>query len=83
LGALRYESCIDKEVFLIQLLRAQMQKNVKIVLEQPFSLLSHELNIGFIIQTLDALHIDYQDILILDLIHQEAQYKEKRCHIEK
>jgi len=83
LASLRYEECSEKEIFLVQLIRAAIQKDVKIVIEQPFTFLEHEPDVNFITEALDALLISYQDVFIVDLKHQEAHYKETTCHIEK
>ncbi len=82
IAQLRYEACSDKEMFFVQLIRASIQKDAKIIIEQPFMLLSEEMNLDFILESLDALRIEYGRVLIIDLIHQENYYREGRCHIE-
>ncbi len=83
LASLRYDECSQKEIFLIQLIRADIQKDVKIVIEQPFTFLEHEPDLNFITDTLDKLLISYEDVFIVDLKHQQAHYKETACHIKK
>lgn len=82
LADLRYDICSEKEIFYVQLIRAHMQKNAKIVIDQPFSFLAEEMDLGFILDALDCLMISYQEVLIIDLIGQKSHYKETACHIE-
>ena len=83
LAPLRYDTCSDKEIFYVQLIRAFVLKGAKIVIDQPFVFLTEENNINFILDALDALLIPYQQVIILDLAHQESHYKESSCHIEE
>lgn len=79
----RYNVCSDKEIFYVQLIRAHMQKNAKIVIDQPFAFLAEEVDLGFIFTALDRLMIAYEEVLIIDLLGQKSHYKETACHIEK
>lgn len=83
ISLLRYEACSDKEIFLVQVIRASIQKEAKIIIEQPFMLLSSEIDLDFIFDALDTLCIPYERVLIIDLKHHENYYKESRCHIIK
>lgn len=83
IAALRYEACSEKEIFFIQLIRAHMQKDAKIVIDQPFVFLAEEMDLSIILDALDRLLISYQDVLIIDLMHQQSHYRESACHIEK
>lgn len=83
ISLLRYEACSDKEIFLVQVIRASVQKEAKIIIEQPFMLLSSEIDLDFIFDALDMLSVPYERVLIIDLKHQENYYKESRCHIIK
>jgi ABC-type lipopolysaccharide export system ATPase subunit len=79
----RYDICSEKEIFYVQLIRAHMQKNAKIVIDQPFAFLAEEVDLGFIFTALDRLMIAYEEVLIIDLTGQKSHYKETACHIEK
>ena len=79
----RYDVCSDKELFYVQLIRAHMQKNAKIVIDQPFAFLAEEVDLEFIFSALDRLMIAYEEVLIIDLLGQKSHYKEIACHIEK
>lgn len=83
LASWRYDVCREKEIFYVQLIRARMQKDAKIVIDQPFAFLAEEMDLEFIFTALDRLMIDYQDILIIDLSGQKNRYKETACHIEE
>jgi len=83
LAAWRYDVCREKEIFYVQLIRAHMQKDVKIIIDQPFSFLAEEMDLAFILTALDRLMISYEDVLIIDLIGQKSHYKETACHIEE
>ncbi len=83
LAPLRYDACSDKDIFYIQLIRAFVQKGDKIIIDQPFVFLAEENSINFILDALDALLIPYQQVLIIDLEHQQSHYKEVSCHIEE
>ena len=83
LAPLRYDACSDKEIFYVQLIRAFVLKSAKIVIDQPFVFLAEENSINFILDALDALLVPYQQVIILDLKHQESHYKESSCHIEE
>ncbi len=82
LRALRYDACSDKEIFYVQLIRAFVRKGAKIIIDQPFVFLAEETSINFILDALDALFIPYQQVIIIDLEHQQSHYKEISCHIE-
>ncbi len=79
----RYDICSEKELFYVQLIRAHMQKDAKIVIDQPFAFLAEEVDLGFIFTALDRLMIAYEEVLIIDLLGQKSHYKETACHIEK
>lgn len=81
IAMLRYEACSDKEIFLVQLIRACIKKDVRIIIEQPFLLLGDEFNLDFVFNALDTLNIACERVLVVDLIHQKNYYQEDRCHI--
>ncbi len=81
LAILRYEACSNKEIFLVQLIRACIQKDVKIIIEQPFMLLSDAIDLNNILGSLDKLGIAHERVLIIDLKHQEKFYEESGCRI--
>jgi len=83
LALLRYEVCSAKEIFLVQLIRACIQKSARIIIEQPFMFLNDEINLNFLFDALDALDVSWERIRIIDLKHQENYYEEDRCHIIK
>lgn len=83
IASLRYENCSAKEKFYVQLLRANILKDAKVIIEQPFMLLAEEMSIEFILNALQRLNISYDRVSIIDLIHQQSNYKEPQCHIEK
>ena len=83
LSALRYDVCSEKEIFFVQLIRAHMQKDAKIIIDQPFAFLAEEMDLEFILTALDRLMISYEDVLIIDLTGQKSHYKETACHIEE
>lgn len=83
ISQLRYESCSNKEIFLVQIIRACIQKDAKIIIEQPFILLNEEASLDFIFETLDMLGIAHERVLVIDLQHQENYYKESGWHIIK
>lgn len=83
IASLRYEACSEKVIFLVQVIRACIQKDAKIIIEQPFILLSDEIDLNFIFDALDSLHVSYDRVLIIDLMHQKDYYEENRCHIIK
>lgn len=80
---LRYEKCSEKEIFYTQLIRASVIKNAKIIIDQPFVFLPDEMDLNFLSDALDTLFIAYDDVMIIDLLHQVSHYKESLCHIEK
>jgi ABC-type nitrate/sulfonate/bicarbonate transport system ATPase subunit len=83
LAAWRYDICSEKEIFFVQLIRAHMQKDAKIVIDQPFAFLAEEMDLEFILTALDRLMISYEEVLIIDLTGQKSHYKETACHIEE
>lgn len=83
IAALRYDVCSEKEIFFTQLIRACLKKDAKIVIDQPFSFLADEMDLSFILDALDRLLVSYQDVIIIDLKHQQSHYKESACHIEE
>ena len=83
IAPLRYENCSAKEKFYVQLIRANILKDAKIIIEQPFMLLAEEMSIHFILDALGRLNIPYERVRIIDLVHQENNYKEPQCRIEK
>ncbi len=83
IASLRYDVCSKKDIFYVQLIRAFEKKGAKIVIDQPFSFLTEENNINFILDALDVLLIPYQQVVIIDLKNQQSRYKEISCHIER
>lgn len=83
IASLRYDACSEKEIFFTQLIRARLKKDAKIVIDQPFLFLADEMDLGFLLDALDLLLVPYQDVLIIDLTHQQSHYKESACHIEE
>ena len=83
IALLRYEAFSEKVIFLVQIIRACIQKDAKIILVQPFSFLGSETDLDFIFDTLGTLHVSWDRVLIIDLMHQKSYYQESRCHIIK
>lgn len=83
IASLRYDVCSTKEIFYAQLIRANMLKDAKIIIEQPFIFLAEEMSIDFILDALRRLNISFNKVQIIDLTHQETYYKESQCRIKK
>lgn len=83
LSLLRYNKCEANDIFYVQLARAAMLDDDKIILDQPLSFLAQSSEKSFIYEALERLNISYDRVIILDLIHLESFYKEGPCHIEK
>lgn len=79
----RYVSCSIQEKFLAQLIRANMRKDAKIIIEQPFHLLDEQMDVDFILNAMKKLHIKEEDVHIIDLKHMQAYYEETQCLIKK
>ena len=79
----RYTSCNAQEKFYAQLIRANMFKDTKIIIEQPFHLLDKHVSIDFIFSALKHLNIDITRIHILDLEHMKTHYEGSLCLIKK
>ena len=74
---------LDKEYFLLQLIRSTMDQAKKILIDSPFLMVSIEKDLSFILKSCELLNINMNDLFIVDLISQETKYKEEICHIER
>jgi len=83
IASYRYISCNAQEKFLTQLIRANMLKDAKIIIEQPFHLLDEHLNVDLILSTMEKLKIDIHRVHIIDLKHMQAYYEGGKCLIKK
>jgi len=79
----RYVDCSTQEKFYAQLIRANMMKDAKIIMEQPFRLLDEQIKVSFILNALEKLNIDTSRLHILDLQHMQPYYEESHCLIKK
>lgn len=73
----------EKVYFLVQLVRATMREEQNIVIDSPFLMVPTQKDLSFIIEALNVLNLDYQRVLIVDIISQAHKYKEEFCHIEE
>ncbi len=83
IGLLRLSQCSSIEIFYTMFIRALMTKERKIIIVTPLSLIKNLRDIKELVQNINILNIHKKDILILDTITNENQYKGCRCHIIK
>jgi len=73
----------DKELFLLQLIRASIKEEQDIIIDSPFLMVATEKDVTFLIEALSVLNLDYKRLLIVDITSQSHKYKEEFCHIEE
>lgn len=83
LARVHHSTLTDKELFLVQLIRASMKEEQDIIIDTPFLMVGTEKDISFLIEAVSVLNLDHKRLLIVDTKSQFDKYKDKCCHIEE
>ncbi|MDH5465187.1 MAG: hypothetical protein OEW60_06120 [Thiovulaceae bacterium] len=83
LSATHFTSLDDLHYFWVQIIRAHMLEECRMVIDRPFVFVPGQRNMDFILQALERLNIDFDRVTIIELVSEQHNFREDICDITK